>query len=99
MADLIAYWIFRYFESGDDRGYRMIEPYFHGRHGSKVGLIKTVTADTEARLQNLPPQPYPFPDPTVPPQAVAAKPDRPARLATSIVSLSVVEKATTFIKG
>lgn len=61
MADLIAYWIFRYFESGDDRGYKLIEPYFHGRHGSKAGLTKSVTQETEDRLASLPPPKHPFP--------------------------------------
>lgn len=61
MADLIAYWIFRHFESGDDRGYKLIEPYFHGRKGSKVGLIKSITRATEERLESLPPAKHPFP--------------------------------------
>lgn len=64
MADLIAYWIFRYFESGDDRGYKLIEPYFHGRNGSKIGLMKSVTDETEKRLASLQPPKYPFPKPT-----------------------------------
>ncbi|WGS55162.1 DUF3800 domain-containing protein (plasmid) [Paraburkholderia sp. D15] len=100
MADLIAYWIFRYFESGDDRGYRMIEPFFHGRKGSKVGLIKAVTPETDARLQNLPAQAYPFPDPTgVRALAASGRAFGPDRAEASVVSLSVVKEATFVIKG
>lgn len=83
MADLIAYWIFRYFESGDDRGYKLIEPYFHGRNGSRVGLIKSVTPETDDRLAKLPPHKYPFP----------ASSSKPGDKVTRVVSATVIESA------
>jgi len=61
MADLIAYWIFRYFQSGDDRGFRLIEPHFLRDNGQQVGFVKIVTPQTEARLSSLPPARHPFP--------------------------------------
>jgi hypothetical protein len=54
MADLIAYWIFRYFQSGDDRGYRLIAPHFHANKGVQHGFIKMVTPACEQRLVSLP---------------------------------------------
>lgn len=73
MADLIAYWIFRYYQSGDDRGYRLIAPHFHRVRGVQHGLCKQVTAECEARLAALPPAEYPFPpaSPTAPRAATA----------------------------
>ncbi|MEN2384865.1 DUF3800 domain-containing protein [Comamonas sp. A7-5] len=64
LADLVAYWIFRYFQSGDDRGFKLIQPYFHSYAGTQCGLIKMVSAETEQRLQSLPENAYPFPSPT-----------------------------------
>ncbi|MYM80786.1 MULTISPECIES: DUF3800 domain-containing protein [Duganella] len=63
LADLIAYWTFRYFQSGDDRGYKMIEPYFC-RFAGANGYMPRITAATEQRLQTLAAQKYPFPAPT-----------------------------------
>lgn len=71
LADLIAYWVFRYFQSGDDRGFKLIQPHFHQYGGVSHGLFQQVTQDTVTRLANLPPQQYPFPPPTpVPAPAV-----------------------------
>lgn len=64
MADLIAYWIFRYFESGDDRGYKLIEPYIHGRKGCRTGLITSLSAETNQRLASIRTPEFPFPAPT-----------------------------------
>ena len=60
LADLIAYWTFRHFQSGDDRGYKLIEPYFC-RFSGTTGYMPRITAATEQRLQTLAPQKYPFP--------------------------------------
>jgi len=65
MADLIAYWIFRYFQSSDDRGYRLIEPYFYRHRGECLGLNASITRETADRLRSLPPPKYPFPAPTL----------------------------------
>lgn len=64
MADLIAYWIFRYFQSSDDRGFKLIEPYFHRHRGQVPGLIQITTDETRARLMALPAASFPFPKPT-----------------------------------
>lgn len=64
LSDLIAYWIFRYFQSGDDRGFKLIEPHFHRYGGVPYGFIQNVSQNTVTRLSNLPPQQYPFPLPT-----------------------------------
>lgn len=64
LADLIAYWIFRYFQSGDDRGFNMISPYFHAHNGVQHGLVKQISTAAEQRLQGLAPAQYPFPAPT-----------------------------------
>ncbi|WP_081472639.1 DUF3800 domain-containing protein [Komagataeibacter europaeus] len=67
LADLIAYWIFRYYQSGDIRGFEFIKPYF-ARFGSPnsqmYGLHEFVTQATTARLAALPSATYPFPTPT-----------------------------------
>lgn len=64
MADIIAYWLFRYFQSGDDRGYKLIEPYFHTHRDVNHGFVKRVTPECEARLVALAPAIFPFPAPT-----------------------------------
>lgn len=68
MADLIAYWIFRHFQSGDQRGYNLIKPYF-ARYGvgPVSGLRCHVTPETEARLSSLPVPVHPFPKPSAKP--------------------------------
>jgi len=66
MADLIAYWIFRHYESGDDRGFKLIAPYFYHNHMVPLGHVMRVTPATTARLSTLPPAAYPFPAPTPP---------------------------------
>lgn len=70
MADLVAYWIFRYYQSGDDRGFKMIEPYILRRRRQRVGLATWVTPATEGRLAAIQPHKYPFPAPTPLPQVV-----------------------------
>lgn len=64
MADLIAYWIFRYYQSKDDRGFRLIEPFIFRRDGQRTGLVTSVSEQTVQTLANLPPHKYPFPDPS-----------------------------------
>lgn len=64
MADLIAYWIFRYYQSKDDRGFRLIEPFILRRMHERVGLVASVTPATEVALATISPHRYPFPAPT-----------------------------------
>ncbi|MCW5258162.1 DUF3800 domain-containing protein [Verminephrobacter aporrectodeae] len=63
LADLIAYWIFRYYQSKDDRGFRLIEPFFLRRARQRVGLVASVTPATIATLAAIEPHKYPFPNP------------------------------------
>lgn len=65
IADLIAYWIFRYFQSKDDRGFRLIEPAFLRRSRQRVGLVTSITPSTEAALAQISPHKYPFPAPSL----------------------------------
>lgn len=59
MADLIAYWIFRHFQSGDQRGYGLIRPYF-ARYGigPVTGLRCHVSPETEARFASSSSSPF-----------------------------------------
>lgn len=79
MADLIAYWIFRHYQSGDQRGYNLIKPYF-ARYGAAPvsGLCCHVTPETEVRLASLPTPTHPFPNTT--PHWPQLKPPKPSRL-------------------
>lgn len=64
MADLIAYWIYRRYQSGDYRGFLMIEPYIHGFNGRKQGLYELVSPETVSRMERPDPPTHPFPRPT-----------------------------------
>jgi hypothetical protein len=94
MADLIAYWIFRYFQSGDDRGYRLIAPHFHANKGVQHGFIKMVTPACEQRLVSLPVQPHPFPPPTPIKPAAAPAVDTGGTVVEVSVSTASVTIAT-----
>ncbi len=73
LADLVAYWIFRYYQSKDARGFQLIEPLIHRRAGQRVGLAANVTQATELELANIQPHKYPFPGPTaLPPSGLSA---------------------------
>ncbi|MGP4694206.1 DUF3800 domain-containing protein [Agrobacterium cavarae] len=65
LADLIAYWIFRHYQTGDQRGYTLIIPYL-ARYGvgPVSGLCRHVTPETDARLASLPAPSHPLPAPT-----------------------------------
>ncbi|WP_084152419.1 DUF3800 domain-containing protein [Burkholderia sp. A1] len=63
MADIIAYWIFRYFHAGDSRGYDLIQPWFCHHDNPPRGLTSQVTPDTHKRLENLEAHRYPLPPP------------------------------------
>jgi len=71
MADLIAYWIFRYYQSKDNRGFELIEPSILRRADQRVGLVNLVSPETEAALAAIPPHKFPFPRPTAMSECVA----------------------------
>jgi len=64
MADLIAYWIFRFYEAKDDRGYRLIEPHFYHFNGKNSGFTKHISPESQSALDSLPANPKPFPSPS-----------------------------------
>lgn len=64
LADMIAYWIFRYYQSADERGYRLIERHIHREAGRRVGLTEQVSQATTNRLAAAQPHAQPFPQPT-----------------------------------
>lgn len=63
LADLIAFWIFRRYESQDEQGYNLIKPYIHTYNGIQHGLYELVGAETQKKLENVPIHPHPFPSP------------------------------------
>jgi len=64
LADLIAYWTFRRYEAHDDRGYRLLAPYFHAYGGKAHGLCELLAEETKDALARIPEPTYPFPPPT-----------------------------------
>jgi hypothetical protein len=73
MADLVAYWIFRYYQSKDAHGFQLIEPSLLRRGGRQVGLASSVTSATEQALMNIQPHKYPFPRSTLIPRGFRAQ--------------------------
>ncbi len=65
LADIVAYWIFRRYEAKDDRGFQLINPYFHSFGGIKHGLFELVSDETRVDLLNIPTAKYPFPSPSL----------------------------------
>jgi hypothetical protein len=64
MADQIAYWIFRRYQAGDDRGFKIIEPHFCKMGGQTTTLHEVISDATREKLQAIEPHKYPFPEPT-----------------------------------
>lgn len=67
MADMVAYWIYRHYQSHDSRGFDLIKPHFHGYQGGTQGLIELVSPEKLAAITAAPSPDiakYPFPDPT-----------------------------------
>ena len=67
LADTICYWIFRRYESGDDRGWQFIHPHFANLGNNLSGLHQVLAVETPQMLANPKPQPFPFPPPLVSP--------------------------------
>lgn len=64
VADLIAYWIYRRYEAGDDQGFKLIAPFFHGYKGGQQGLFELISAEAQAALATTKTYAHPFPSPT-----------------------------------
>lgn len=64
IADMVAYWIFRRYQSLDDRGYNLIYPNIHGFSGGKQGLYELISDETRNALAAIAPPKHPFPEPT-----------------------------------
>ncbi len=96
MADLIAYWIFRYYQSGDDRGFKLIEPYFHSNKGIRHGLCTYVTPECEARLAALPDQEHPFPAPSpITPSSASNSEPSGTGVVTAVLEVTVTSTSAT----
>src|SRR5690348_6104828 len=52
MADIVAYWTFRYFQSSDHRGFSLIRPFCADRGDANDGLITDLSTETTAKLAN-----------------------------------------------
>lgn len=62
LADIIAYWIYRYYNSQDNRGFNLIEPFILNDGKQRIGLIEHITDQTRLTLQqNSSDLGYPFP--------------------------------------
>ncbi|WP_296649888.1 DUF3800 domain-containing protein [Paraburkholderia sp.] len=63
LADSICYWIYRRYQSLDDRGWQLIQPYFANLGNGRTGLHEVLAPATPALLANIAPDPHPFPPP------------------------------------
>lgn len=59
LADLLAYWLYRYYSANDKRGFNLIQPHIL-REG---GLVEHLSDNTRIRLENANDLGYPFPQP------------------------------------
>lgn len=67
LSDIVAYWIYRYYQSHDSRGFELIKPFIHGFQGGTQGLIELVSEEKLTAMRESPSadvQKYPFPPPT-----------------------------------
>ncbi|MEQ8042407.1 DUF3800 domain-containing protein [Xanthomonas hortorum] len=64
MADFVAHWTYRRYQSLDDRGFSLIAPHLHTYGGVCHGLYEYISSTTLERLKVPAPQKYAFPAPT-----------------------------------
>lgn len=77
LSDMVAYWIYRYYQSHDSRGFELIKPFIHGFQGGSQGLIELVSEEKLTAMQETPSadvNKYPFPAPTPDGAMVTATP-------------------------
>ncbi|MGN6318254.1 DUF3800 domain-containing protein [Trinickia sp.] len=79
MADIVAYWTFRYFQSSDHRGFSLIRPFCADRGDANDGLITDLSTETTAKLANAAPHKHPFPFPAATARPAAMPPAIPDR--------------------
>lgn len=60
LADLVAYWIYRYYQHNDNRGFELIKPYIY----KYDGLIEHISENTKSRLIHAHDFGHPFPQPS-----------------------------------
>ncbi len=64
LADMIAYWIYRYYTAKDVRGFQLIEPYILRYGSERIGLIEHISESSRQSLAQADDKGYPFPSPT-----------------------------------
>ena len=60
LADLVAYWIYRYYQHNDNRGFELIKPYIYKNNG----LTECISESTKNKLTNANDHGHPFPQPS-----------------------------------
>ncbi|MBR8396634.1 DUF3800 domain-containing protein [Burkholderia cenocepacia] len=95
LADSICYWIYRRYQSLDDRGWQLIQPYLANLGNGRTGLHEVLAPTTPAKLANIPPNPHPFPPPLAvqPAQAVVAPAAAPGQAAAPAVAAQPAQAA------
>lgn len=63
LADLVAYWIYRYYQSNDLRGWHFIQPHIWSLGKDVLGLQEHISDDTRLRLNSASDCGHPFPKP------------------------------------
>ncbi len=63
MADLIAYWLYRYYQSNDNRGFNIIQPHIWRNGAEILGLHEHISDETRQRLPHADDCGFPFPAP------------------------------------
>lgn len=64
LKDMVAYWIYRYYQSHDSRGFDLIKPYIHIFNNGDSGLVELVSEQKKAEIIAQPSpdvEKYPFP--------------------------------------
>lgn len=67
LADMVAYWTYRRYQSLDERGFELVRPHLLLRDGEAVGLIEQLSASTRAALTRPQHGTHLFPSPTAGP--------------------------------
>lgn len=77
LSDMVAYWIYRNYQSNDSRGFDLIKPFIHGYQNQTQGLIELVSPE---KLDDIAANPspdvakFPFPEATPEGEILTATP-------------------------